>query len=66
MQISTVDAPEHLLDILKVGLVPMLVSSPGVGKSTIIKELAKKNNLKVIDLRLSQCDPTDLNVAFAA
>lgn len=61
MKISTVDAPESLTDILHAGLVPMLVSSPGVGKSTIIMELAKKNKLKVIDLRLSQCDPTDLN-----
>jgi hypothetical protein len=60
MKISTNDAPELLMDVLKVGLVPMLVGSPGVGKSTIIRDLAEKKKLKVIDLRLSQCDPSDL------
>jgi len=38
----------------------MLVSSPGQSKSSLIKEIAKENNKLVIDLRLSQCDPTDL------
>ncbi|MEO0253862.1 MAG: MoxR family ATPase [candidate division WOR-3 bacterium] len=33
---------------------------PGVGKSTIIKEVAKEYNLEVIDLRLAQIDPADL------
>uniref|UniRef100_A0A7V4E278 AAA family ATPase n=1 Tax=candidate division WOR-3 bacterium TaxID=2052148 RepID=A0A7V4E278_UNCW3 len=33
---------------------------PGVGKSTIIREVAKEYNLKVIDLRLAQIDPADL------
>ena len=60
MKISTNDAPELLMDVLKAQLVPMLVSSPGMGKSTIIRALAKAQNLKVIDLRLSQCDPSDL------
>lgn len=41
-------------------LVPMLIGSPGCGKSQIIHAIAKKYNLFVIDLRLSQCDPTDL------
>lgn len=38
----------------------MLVGSPGCGKSQIIYQIAKHYNLKVIDIRLSQCDPTDL------
>lgn len=46
--------------VLSVGHVPMVTSSPGIGKSAIAKELAKEANLKLIDLRLSQCDPTDL------
>jgi len=38
----------------------MLHGSPGIGKSSIVKSIAEQFNLKVIDLRLSQCDPTDL------
>lgn len=41
-------------------IVPMLTGSPGMGKSAIVKDIAKTYGLKVIDLRLSQCDPTDL------
>jgi MoxR-like ATPase len=45
---------------IRAGLVPMLHGSPAIGKSSIIKAIAKAYNLKLIDLRLSQCDPTDL------
>lgn len=58
--ISATQAPELLIDIMKAGLVPMLTSSPGIGKSSIAKAVAKSLDLKVIDLRLSQCDPSDL------
>jgi hypothetical protein len=51
---------ELMMDVLKQGLVPMLTSSPGLGKSSLAKQIAEEQNLKVIDLRLSQCDPTDL------
>ncbi len=34
--------------------------SPGIGKSSIIKQIAKEKNLEFIDLRLSLLDPTDL------
>lgn len=50
-----------LIDVLKAGLVPNLKGSPGLGKSDIIREIAKEFNLKVIDFRLAQADPTDLN-----
>lgn len=33
---------------------------PGIGKSSIIKQIAKAKELKFIDLRLSLMDPTDL------
>lgn len=49
-----------IVRILKAGLVPYVEGSPGVGKSDIMRSIAKQLNLKVIDLRLSQCDPTDL------
>lgn len=42
-------------------LVPFIQGSPGIGKSDIVKDIAKKGKLKVIDIRLSQCDPTDLS-----
>lgn len=61
MQITSSQAPHLLFSILKAGLVPMLEGSPGVGKSDIIKRVAEQNKLKVIDLRLAQCDPCDLN-----
>lgn len=48
-------------DALASGLVPFLHSSPGCGKSSIIKAIAKKNNLKLIDLRLSTIDSVDLS-----
>ena len=39
---------------------PMVVSSPGMGKSAVIHQLAKDMKLKVIDLRVSQCEPVDM------
>src|ERR1700741_4719508 len=43
------------------GLVPMIHGSPAIGKSSIVNQIAEKYHLKVIDLRLAQCDPTDLS-----
>ena len=34
-----------------------------MGKSSSVKAFAKQFNLKVIDLRLTEMDATDLNVA---
>lgn len=53
-------ASEALASIIKARLVPMLSGSPGCGKSQIVHQLADAYQLKVIDLRLAQCDPTDL------
>jgi len=60
MEITPSQAPKLLSKVLKAKLVPMITGSPGLGKSAIVQQLAKEYNLKVIDLRLSQCDPTDL------
>ncbi len=51
----------HLLTALAVGLVPMIHGSPGIGKSALAKNAAKKLNLKVIDHRLSTSAPEDLS-----
>jgi Protein of unknown function (DUF815). len=45
---------------VKSGVVPFIQGSPGIGKSDIVKQVANKYKLKLIDIRLSQCDPTDL------
>lgn len=60
MQVSYSQAKRMLVTYLKSGLVPMMEGSPGIGKSALAKWIAKEFNLKVIDMRLSQCDPTDL------
>lgn len=41
-------------------LVPFIQSSPGLGKSSIVKQIANEYGLKLIDLRLSSLEPTDL------
>jgi hypothetical protein len=60
MQVKVSQASRMMTTYIRAGLVPFLVGSPGIGKSHIIHALAKYFNLKVIDVRLSQCDPTDL------
>ena len=59
--LNTAHAKEAITDALIAKLPVMLHGSPGLGKSSIIKEIAKEFNLKLIDVRLSQCDPTDIN-----
>jgi len=52
--------PEALNVILSSGRVPLLKSNPGQSKSTQVHEYAQNNNLKLIDIRLSQIEPYDL------
>ncbi len=47
--------------MLKAYLVPLVLGQPGAGKSDMVKQIAKELNLKIIDIRLSQADPCDLN-----
>lgn len=61
MEVTIQEVTPLIMDCLQAGLVPNLIASPGVGKSDCIRSIAKTNNLKVIDLRLAQMDPTDLN-----
>jgi len=37
-----------------------LWGAPGIGKSSIVKQIAQENNIDFIDLRLALMDPTDL------
>ena len=61
MQVNTSQAAQAIGTYLQAGLVPMLQGSPGIGKSSIYKQVAEDYNLEVIDIRLSQTDPTELN-----
>ena len=61
MKITTKELTDLVIDVLKARLVPMIHGSPGIGKSDIIKEIAKRFKLYVIDVRLSQSDPTDMS-----
>lgn len=57
---SLKEAKEYVQKTLSAGLVPYVCGEPGVGKSTMIKSIADQHNLKFIDIRLSQEDPTAL------
>lgn len=50
-----------LRQCLRAGLVPILRGPPGIGKSAVMRSVCKEFRLKLIDLRLAQLDPTDLN-----
>lgn len=63
--VTAITAVPIMERIFAAGRVPYLHSSPGIGKSSIIRELAKAFGLFLIDIRLGQVDPTDLN-GFAA
>lgn len=61
MQVTLKQAASMSIKYLKAGLVPMLHGSPGIGKSAIVHEIARANDLFLIDERLAQKDPTDLS-----
>ena len=61
IKVSPSDAKQLVIDTIKVGLVPLLKGSPGMGKSAIMHEIAKELNLELIDIRLAQMDPVELN-----
>lgn len=54
-----------IVDFMKLAvqanLIPFVKGSPGIGKSDVVRQVAEHFNLKLIDFRLAQCDPTDLN-----
>jgi hypothetical protein len=60
METCIFEVKPYLQQVLKAGLLPFLHGSPGIGKSSLLAEIASEFNLEVIDLRLSQCEPTDL------
>lgn len=53
-------ARRFIIQCLEAGLVPYLRSSPGMGKSSIIKSIAQDFEFHLIDHRLSTSEPTDM------
>lgn len=54
-------AEEFAMDVFYGKRVPGFLSSPGVGKSDLARQIAKEQGLKFVDIRLSMMDPADLN-----
>lgn len=54
-------AKSFIIEIIEAGLVPFVQSSPGIGKSSIFKEVASYFNLHLIDHRLSTSAPEDMS-----
>lgn len=61
LHVSLIEAEKLVMIALGARLVANLLSSPGIGKSSLARQIAEKNNLKLIDVRLSQLDPADMN-----
>jgi hypothetical protein len=61
VNVTLADAKPMVKALIASGIPTNLLSSPGLGKSDLIKAIAKELNLKLIDIRLSTCDPCDLS-----
>ena len=60
MQVRISQAASMVAKFIRTKIVVMLHGSPAIGKSAIVQQIANEYGLKLIDLRLAQCDPTDL------
>lgn len=58
--ISTTQLYEHLETLIHTDTPVFIHGSPGIGKSYIVADIAKKHGLDLADVRLSQMDPVDL------
>jgi len=58
--ISTTELYTHLDTLIESDTPVFIHGSPGIGKSYIVADIAEKNNLELVDVRLSQMDPVDL------
>jgi len=66
IKINSKEAVKFIIAAMKANLVTMISGSPGIGKSAIVQQIADQYNLELIDVRLSQCDPTDLKLQRAS
>ena len=51
---------EVLVDVLQTKWPVFIWGPPGVGKSSLVRDIAKKQKMKLLDVRASLLDPTDL------
>jgi len=58
--ISTTELYNHIDTLLQTDTPLFIHGSPGIGKSYIVADVAKKHSLELVDVRLSQMDPVDL------
>lgn len=58
--ISTTQLYTHIDTLIQTDMPLFIHGSPGIGKSYIVADVAKKHNLELVDVRLSQMDPVDL------
>lgn len=58
--ITTSELYTHLDTLINADIPVFINGSPGIGKSYIVAEVAKKHSLELVDVRLSQMDPVDL------
>ena len=59
---NSIELKEQLAQVIEADLKlsVMIWGAPGIGKSSIVKQVANENEMEFIDLRLSQLSPTDL------
>ena len=55
-----IDLKETLVALIDSQIPVFVWGNPGVGKSSLVAQIAQEKNMKFIDLRLSLLDPTDL------
>jgi len=58
--ISTTELYTHIDTLITTDTPLFIHGSPGIGKSYIVADVAEKNGLELVDVRLSQMDPVDL------
>ncbi len=58
--IGTIDLYTQLETLIRSDTPVFIHGSPGIGKSYIVNDIAEKNGLEIIDVRLSQLDAVDL------
>jgi len=61
LTVNTKKAVNFIIQAMKAKLPVMIEGDPGIGKSAIVYAIADQFKLELIDIRLSQCDPVDLN-----
>ncbi|XPV69869.1 MAG: ATP-binding protein [Halarcobacter sp.] len=58
--IGTQELYKQLQTLIDTDIPVFIHGSPGIGKSYIVNDIAKQNDLQIIDVRLSQLDAVDL------